>query len=179
MLAGTETAVTSTFESIYRDFYGVVRNYVRRHFPSLSAEDVTQEVMLRALKQVEQGRPVCQSWFITVAHNWAIDQLRSMDRRPVVPMEHHDRLLDHVLPDLPGLLLQEREAWNELQNRLDHLPKDWGMMLVLHECGGYTYNEIAALMGVPLGTVRSRLHRAKAVLSGRETRKRNPIPLAS
>ena len=126
------------------------------------AQDVVQESYLRALKffggfRGGDGR----AWLLTIVRHTCYDWLRQ--NRRYEPLTDFDEELRDVESDAPGpeaLLL--RTAENQLLRRaLEELPVEFREVLILRELEGLSYKEIADIAGLPLGTVMSRLARAR------------------
>ena len=143
------------------------------------AEDLAQETMLRAFKGLDsfrQGTDM-RAWLMTILRNTRIDRLRSkaasgqtvsLEQLPVEPADEHSQPAGGEDPawDRPEELL---EAFSDRQIILamQKLPEDMRWTLLLVDVEGLEYQEAADVMGVPVGTAKSRAHRARAML--RET----------
>ncbi len=153
-----------------RELYGYLRRYLG---DDSLAEDVFQNTFLQLhLKahQYQPGNPV-RPWLYTIATNQAIDALRRNARHQAVSLdEHHDtdgegecqRLMEMLAEREPGPL--ERATGQEQRERVrasvDQLPDFLRHVLVLAYYQGLKYREIADIVGIPVGTVKSRLHAA-------------------
>jgi len=123
------------------------------------ADDVTQQVYLKAFSKLSQfaGGAKFETWLYRVATNEALQFLRARKRRETQPLlvepfvEQHDALHAHEQSQL-------------LQRALETLDADLRMVLVLKEENGCSYEQIAEVMGIPPGTVGSRLNRARREL---------------
>jgi RNA polymerase sigma-70 factor (ECF subfamily) len=125
------------------------------------AEDVVQDACVRAMRffsslRDEDPRP----WLFAIVRNtWysRVSRRASTEATPLV-IAHHDEADDALDPE--ERLLQQH-AVAVVRTALEQLPVDFREVLVLREFEGLTYKEIAAIVGVPLGTVMSRLARAR------------------
>jgi RNA polymerase sigma-70 factor, ECF subfamily len=125
------------------------------------AEDVVQDACVRAMRffsslRDEDPRP----WLFAIVRNtWysRVSRRASTEATPLV-IAHHDEADDALDPE-ERLLQQHTVA--VVRTALEQLPVDFREVLVLRELEGLTYKEIAAVVGVPLGTVMSRLARAR------------------
>ncbi|HYF94645.1 MAG TPA: RNA polymerase sigma factor SigY [Symbiobacteriaceae bacterium] len=121
------------------------------------AEDLTQETMIRAIQRISQfgGRSKFSTWLIAIASRLFLDTLRrsKLERRVQEENAFFDRPADGPEPE-----------WMDVMDRLHALPRDVAMPLVLKHYYGYTYEEIAACMGIPEGTVKSRIFNAVRAL---------------
>jgi RNA polymerase sigma-70 factor (ECF subfamily) len=136
------------------------------------ALDLSQEVFLRVFRTIHQfrGRSSLRTWIYRIAVNQARNRHRFWRRRH---KESQISLDAHVsahgdawaAPDLgPDGLLVQKELAGCLQRALDHLPFEQRTVVVLREVDGLSYDEIAYSLGVAIGTVKSRLTRARHTL---------------
>jgi RNA polymerase sigma-70 factor (ECF subfamily) len=128
------------------------------------AQDLVQEVLLRVRKGLERYQPgSMEGWLSRIATNAFLDDVRRRKRRPL-----------DLLPDEPENVIPpsrsadadfEASALSEgVQAALRDLPPDYRATVVLSDVVGFTYQEISDALDVPIGTVRSRLHRGRALL---------------
>ncbi len=141
------------------------------------AREIVQEAffkLLKSWKRAPSGRPI-EAWFVTVLKNVYIDQRRRWERKFVFPLTNggtvgengESRNFLEVIPDGSEDLLralERREEEEQLQKALDCLPPAEKAILVLCESEGLKYRQISEVLGCPLGTVRSRLYRARISL---------------
>lgn len=135
--------------------YLAVKKYlVTVTFDRTLAEDLTQETMIRAIQRIGQfgSRAKFSTWLIAIATNLYMDLLRRQKRERRLEEEQADALR------LQGATLEPGANWQELLERLERLPRDVSLPVVLKHYYGYTYEEIAEWMGIPEGTVKSRIH---------------------
>lgn len=155
----------------YRDaVYSVAIRYMRR--PDL-ADDVTQDAFLRAYDALDtfrndEGRGF-KTWLLRIATNRALDVLRFEARRPARSLDaalaDEDSNWEPESPAAPPVELAERAALRRhLERALGKLAEDQRLAVVLYDIEGYSYEEIAEMTGVAVGTVKSRLHRGRARL---------------
>ncbi|MBI3304159.1 MAG: sigma-70 family RNA polymerase sigma factor [Deltaproteobacteria bacterium] len=148
------------------------------------AEDLWQETFVRALENLatyepRQGAdgtgPSFASWLYRIAANLTLDELRRRGRWrmfswSMLKPRRSDALEDEDMYDPPAdtpdapTLLESREDIQRVRRALDTLPPDWRMILILREYQDLPYEEIAGILRVPIGTVRSRLARAREQL---------------
>ncbi len=136
-----------------------------------AAEDVTQEAFLRAWRAIDTFRGErFRSWLLRIVANAARDELRRRKRRPQRSLDEtwDDADMASIDPVEPGLGPQERAEQTELRGVLERaiaeLPEEWRMVVLLSDVHGMSYEEIADAVDAPLGTVKSRLSRARARL---------------
>ena len=131
------------------------------------AEDVCQEAFLRAFVHLPTftGRSAFFTWLCRIALNVAIGEHRRRARAPFRELQAdtaRQEPLDHG--DLPGDRLMRRESVSRLRQALAALPPDQRDVLVLRAVNGLNYHEISRRLDLNIGTVRSRLHRARQEL---------------
>ena len=135
------------------------------------AEDVTQDAFLRAFHRLDRfrGESPFRSWLLRIAHNAALDAL---DRRRRDPVASDERGPDHdahvearaSADRTPADELEITERRQRLETKLEGLRPSHRAVLVLRDLEGLAYEEIAELTEMPLGSVKARLHRARAEL---------------
>ena len=153
-----------------RELYGYLRRYLG---DSELAEDVFQNTFLALYQksgQYEAGRPV-RPWLYTIATHQAIDALRRNNRHQTVSLDQHQKELpDGEVRSLLELLetrgprpleqVQGEERRQKVRASVDRLPDFLRQVVVLAYYQGLKYREIADILGIPVGTVKSRLHAA-------------------
>jgi RNA polymerase sigma-70 factor (ECF subfamily) len=140
------------------------------------AEDVAQEAFIKAYRALPQfrGDSAFYTWLYRIAINTAKNAVVSRDRSPV-EFDHdaqnsdesydmQSRLKDSETPE--GLVLTD-EIRGTVNSAIDALPEDLRTAIVLRELEGLSYEEIAAAMACPVGTVRSRIFRAREAIDRR------------
>jgi len=130
------------------------------------AQDLVQDVLLRVRRGLETYRPgSLEGWLSRITTNVFLDDVRRKRRRPTVALpDDPDRVLggaDDAEAALASLRLPA-----DVQDALRNLPEDFRAAVVLCDVVGLTYEEIAEQLRVPVGTVRSRIHRGRAALRG-------------
>lgn len=150
----------------------LVSRYVR---DSSDALDVTQEAFLKAYRALPKfrGDSAFYTWLYRIAINTAKNYLIMMSRRPfeteqeTANGEHSE--LEMALKDeaTPERLLLTDEIHRTIIDTIDQLPEDLRTAINLREVEGLTYEEIAEVMSCPIGTVRSRIFRAREAIDKR------------
>jgi RNA polymerase sigma-70 factor (ECF subfamily) len=133
------------------------------------AADVVQETFLRAYMNLPKLRAVSvRGWLFRVAVNAARDVQRRTVRRPSSPLEDGEgKVLELPAPGLgPEAAAEARERAMAIREALLALPVDYRVAVVLRDVNDLSYEEIAVVLKVPLGTVKSRLSRARLQLAG-------------
>jgi RNA polymerase sigma-70 factor, ECF subfamily len=132
------------------------------------AEDVVQEAVLLAYRAFDSTRITdAKSWLLAIVRNCHLSSVRSRKRRPSVSLAEVDEsAFDEALqrPVDPADAHARQEGERVLERLLAQLPTAHRELLVLRELEELSYREIAALMSIPLGTVMSRLSRARDAL---------------
>jgi RNA polymerase sigma-70 factor (ECF subfamily) len=153
-----------------RELYGYLRRYLG---DSTLADDVFQNTFLQLytkIGQYEPGRPV-RPWLYTIATHQAIDALRRNGRHQALSLDQkREELPDGDVHSLMSLLesrgpspldlLQGEERRQQVRASVDRLPDFLRQVVVLAYYQGLKYREIAEIVGIPVGTVKSRLHAA-------------------
>jgi len=126
------------------------------------ANDLAQEALLRVRKGLESYQPgSMEAWLSRIVTNVFLDEVRRRKRRPVEALpEDPDRLLP---PSAAADVATERLS-DEVQTALRSLPEDFRAAVVLCDVVGLSYEEISEALDVPVGTVRSRIHRGRRAL---------------
>ena len=132
------------------------------------AEDVAQEAFLRAYRAVAgfRGEAKLSTWLYAIASRLCLNRLASADRRRT---RHGDDLLAGVADGAPDPVdtVDARERDAALHRAIAELSDERRMVVVLADLEGLSYEEIAEALTLPVGTVRSRLHRARMELRER------------
>ena len=152
---------TAAFEAVYAHIapsvFGIVRRVVR---DPAQSEEVTQEVLLevwRNASKFDASRGSATAWVMTLAHRRAVDRVRSVskeserERRTAAADIAYDEVAEAVESAL------ERERVRRCLGSLTELQRE---SVTLAYYGGYTYGQVAALLGIPTGTVKSRMRDA-------------------
>lgn len=165
------------------DAFGVlVRRYEDRLFPTIlhlmgspeDAQDVLQDSFVRAFEKLNQfhGESSFYTWIYRIAVNLALSEYRRNRQRGRGPLEPDVRALaaepaDDSPETDPATVLERAEREAVVHAALDELGPEHRAVVILKDFDGRRYEEIAALLEIPVGTVRSRLHRARAELRER------------
>lgn len=128
------------------------------------AQDLVQEVLLRVRKGLETYQPgSLEGWLSRITTNTFLDEARRRRRRPLDLLPDEP---DRVVPPSPGadVALAADVLPDDVQDALRRLPDEYRAAVVMCDVVGLSYQEISASLGVPVGTVRSRIHRGRALL---------------
>ncbi len=166
--AGDLTAFNALVLRFQDSVYGLT---LRMLGDPAAAEDVTQDAFIRAWQRFETYRGGSfRSWLFTIAANRARDELRRRVRRPSMSLD--EARDDPERADLDPVdsgpsaqdLVEQGELRAALERALRTLPDDWREIVILADVQGLDYAEVATVTGVPVGTVKSRLSRARGRL---------------
>lgn len=150
---------------VYRTAYRVLGDQA-------AAEDATQDAFISAFKHIRAYRGGSfKAWLLRIVTNACYDQLRVKQRRPTASL---DALLldadnpapgvDRAAPESPHDFAERQELGATIQRGLATLPPDQRMTLILVDIEGLGYDEVAQVMQTNLGTVKSRLSRARLAM---------------
>jgi len=136
------------------------------------AEDLVQQTYERAFRSWRSFTPGTnlRAWLLRILTNLNIDRARRDQRRPQTqPMEETDYFLYNRLEQSAGEPLEEdrvveRLSQDDVVGALSAVPHDFRDVLVLVDIGDFSYQDAAQILDIPIGTVMSRLHRARRVL---------------
>ncbi|HEV2368682.1 MAG TPA: sigma-70 family RNA polymerase sigma factor [Acidimicrobiales bacterium] len=159
-----ETARVPLWEEVARDYGRFLYTLAYRLTNDRQdAEDLVQETLLRVRRGLRTYRPgSMEGWLTRIATNAFIDSTRRR-RRVEVPLADS---AERDLPSSPGAddVLAGRSLSVDLQEALMALPVEYRVPVVLCDVAGRSYEEIAEALSVPIGTVRSRIHRGRSQL---------------
>jgi len=152
--AGDDAALAALYDRFGRPAYGLALRILR---DQALAEDAVQEAFLaiwRAAESYRRERAKPSTWILTLVHRRAVDLVRREDRRRADNLVEEPEE-DAALPVHEEAALRNRRA--AVQTALRQLPDDQREALELAYYGGYTQSELAERLGVPLGTIKSRM----------------------
>jgi len=151
-------------------FEELVRAYQHRVFGvalrmlgnAAEAEEIAQEVFLRAHRALAEfrGDAKLSTWLYAIASRLCLTRLGSAERAMIRQGEDSVMLLAHDAGG-PDAMLEQTELEAALHRAIAELPDERRIVVVLRDLEGLSYEEIAAALDLPTGTVRSRLHRAR------------------
>ncbi len=141
-----------------RALYGTALRLTRN---PQDAEDLVQETLLRAYRGIPSFRPGsnARAWLFTIFHRVRTDALRKRGRSPSTVELADDG--PAVAPQHEAILTAGNE---DVQRALAEVPETFRSALLLRDVEEFSYEEIAGILGVPVGTVMSRIHRGRARL---------------
>lgn len=150
---------------VYRTAYRVLGEQA-------SAEDATQDAFVSAFKHIRAYRGGSfKAWLLRIVTNACYDQLRVKQRRPTASLDamlidpdNPAPGIDHAAPESPQDFAERQELNSTIQAGLATLPPDQRMTLILVDIEGLSYEQVAQAMQTNIGTVKSRLSRARLAL---------------
>ena len=162
---GDLPAFNALVEAYQDTVFSVVLRMIRDHG---RAEDLTQETFISAHRNLRRYRGGnFKAWLLRIAKNATLDELRRRKRRPDVSMDADVVTFRETLPSSeqsPEDAAEMRELGNAIAAGLATLPADQRMAVVMVDVEGMSYEETAEATEVPVGTVKSRLARARGRL---------------
>ncbi len=163
----------AAFDLLVRKYQHRIAKLVSRYVSDRSeVEDVTQEAFIKAYRAIKgfRGDSAFYTWLYRIAINTAKNYLVSQGRRPPASdMETEEAELTEAGVSLRDVMTPERhlladEIGRTVERVIASLPEDLRTAITLREIDGLSYDEIAAVMDCPIGTVRSRIFRAREAI---------------
>ncbi|MCW3055066.1 MAG: polymerase, sigma-24 subunit, RpoE [Chthonomonadales bacterium] len=166
----------AAFNEIVLRYKSKVYNYIfRMVHHALDAEDLTQETFLRAYLRIRsfQSRASLNTWLFRIATNLCIDYSRKYKKAQGLTSslsregDEDEGETERDIPDVtfdPQRMLLNQELGQVLNRALSELPEKLRTVVLLYDIEGLPYDEISAIVGCPLGTVKSRLFNARSAL---------------
>jgi RNA polymerase sigma factor (sigma-70 family) len=172
-LPGFEELAMPLFDSLYNFALWMVRN-------SNDAEDLVQETYLKALRGFATFQPATnfRAWIFQILRNTFLSSRAKLDRRMTVAMESDDGTELAVDTETPEMILMNRSNYQLIQRAIEDLPLHYREALLLCEVEQMSYQEISKVLAIPIGTVMSRLARARKALRGSLNRTSDASPSA-
>lgn len=154
---GDGDAFDAVYDQVAPTVFGIVRRVIR---DPAQSEEVTQEVMLELWRSASRFSPdkgTAMAWVTTLAHRRAVDRVRSVQRAA----EREQRATRADIPfDQVAEAVESNLEYERVRRCLGSLTAIQRESVTLAYYGGYTYNEVAALLGVAVGTVKTRMRDA-------------------
>ncbi len=153
-----EELVAPHMERLYRLAYRYVGNQA-------DAEDLIQDLLIKLVPRVDELRKVEQPfpWLVKVLYRLHIDRFRRSRRNPVEG--GHDDHIDRTAESESGEMSPARIGLiRDLQAALDQLTEEQRALIIMHDMESYTLTELEKILDIPVGTLKSRLHRSRAKL---------------
>ena len=163
----------NAFEKLVLEYEKNVYNIAMRMTGNAEdASDMTQEAFIKAYNSLQsfRGDSKFSVWIYRIATNVCLDFLRSKSRRPTVSLSVEDNDGEEVQLDVadesqsPELLLDRQMTRESVRRGLETLSPEYRQILLLREIQGLSYDEISQALGLEVGTVKSRIFRARKKL---------------
>jgi len=162
-------------DPLFDEFFNHARHLTRN---KEQAEDLVQETFIRAWRYFDrfQEGTNFRAWLYTILTNIYINDYRRKKRAPVTvgldQYETPDEFYVYnnlsrmgALPvDDPARLIADKFSYNDVRGALAKLPDEFKQAVMLSDIRGFSYTDIASILGIPLGTVRSRLNRGRRLM---------------
>ena len=172
--AGFERLLELYSTKVFHLAYSMLRNETQ-------AEDMTQEIFLRIWKGLPgyHGGASLSTWIYAIARNTCLTELKKRAARPTVSL--YEPEFENVLDHLPALQCNDPESGvaTDLNHLLAQLPEKYRQVITLFYLQERSYEEVAALLGLPLGTVKTFLFRARKQLLQISQRTEQPLSAPS
>ncbi len=169
---GNEGAFAELVGRYQRELFVFLQRFV---LSSAVAEDLFQETFIQVHRNIHMFDPArrFRPWLFTIAANKARDHLRAQQRRGTQSLDNTaggsggGTFVDLMQSDLPGPqeMLSREEDIAAVRQALDAIPAMYREILLLSYFHKFAYKQIAEMLGIPLGTVKSRLHAALAIFA--------------
>jgi RNA polymerase sigma-70 factor (ECF subfamily) len=169
----------AAFEALVSRYQGKIVGYAARMLNDHDeAEDVAQEAFIKAYRSLEgfRGQSSFSTWLYRIVTNLCIDRARMKKRRPQQaysldePFDADDDKGGRDLPDLttePSKGVEREELRRQVRETVAKMPEKMRSVLIMCDIQGMAYEDIAASLKIPIGTVKSRLFHARADLARR------------
>jgi RNA polymerase sigma factor (sigma-70 family) len=130
------------------------------------AEDLVQETYLKAFSNFSSFQPGTnfRAWIYRILRNTSLNSRSKLDRRMTVELNSDEPSHVATDPEDPESLLIEKSTAAAIWDAIDHLPRSSREVIILSDVEDFAYREIAEILGVPIGTVMSRLARARSAV---------------
>jgi RNA polymerase sigma-70 factor (ECF subfamily) len=178
LLARLRERDEQAFREIVRQYENKVFGLVYRMLGNRpEADDVTQEVFITVFKNIEsfRGEAKFSTWLLRIAANQAKNRIKHLARRPTEGADPDDVSQLRALPDRPSppvqaqiaspdAMLEAAETDKLVQQAIANLDDDQRLLVELRDVQELSYQEIEEITGLPEGTIKSRLHRARMAI---------------
>jgi RNA polymerase sigma-70 factor, ECF subfamily len=167
--AGDEKAYRELVDRYRRQVYSMALRMLRREE---DAEDVAQETFIRVFRALDRYDPTRSftAWMFTIAARLCIDHIRRRRQSPISLFQRDSDTLEERTIEVadpgpgPDELTSRGEEERRAQELIDSLPHHYRIVVMLRHQQDLSYQEIAEALKLPLGTVKARIHRARALL---------------
>ena len=168
LVAAAQSGDRRALDTLLRRHYDRVHAVCRRIAgSSRDADDAAQEAMLGIVRGLPRfdGRAQFSTWAYRIATNAALDELRRRKRRPILHVVADDGVTPEPVDPLADREVTAVTDRMAIDAALDELPEEFRAAVVLRDVADLDYADIAAVLDIPLGTVRSRIARGRTALA--------------
>lgn len=167
---GDQQALCELINRYERKTYNLAFRLMGNH---ADASDAAQESLVRVYTRLHafRGDSAFSTWLFRVVTNTCLDELRRRGRTRYTSLDHPLPTEEGLIPrqavteaDNPVEQAEQSEVRDAVQRAINRLPEEYRTVIVLRDLHDYTYHEIADILGTTLGTIKSRLHRARQAL---------------
>ena len=162
-MTGVQTCALPIFAEYQGAVFAVVLRTVRNR---AAAEDITQDAFISAFRKIASYRGgVFRAWLFRIAKNASLDYLRKMSQRPETSIDEDIVYFSETVRDDSADPLADAlnaELARSIEDCLGGLSDDHRLAMVMVDVEGYQYDETADSIGVSIGTIKSRINRARA-----------------
>lgn len=171
LLSKCKSGDINAFEELITTYEKLIYNISYRMFSNAEdAKDITQEVFIKIYKNINKCTDLnsFKNWACKIASNTCIDELRK--RKGIYTDNIDDTLESDYLNETklkvitPEDSLVNKENISEIQSAINRLSPEYKTLIILRDIHGMNYQEISEIMDTPLGTIKSRIHRARTNL---------------
>ncbi len=164
--AGFEKEVLSHLDRLYGYSMHLCKN-------AEDASDLVQDTYLNALKSEKQYSlgTNAGAWLFTIMRNTFLNRIRKNERKPVgLAGKWIEQITREDVPELrkhgpdPSIKFMDNLLKEDITRAIDNLPEEFKDAVVLCDVQGFSYTDISSILGIPIGTVRSRIHRGRKIL---------------
>jgi RNA polymerase sigma-70 factor (ECF subfamily) len=163
----TLAEATEAFGELVEKYQGRLYNSIVQIFGQRDAEDIVQEAFVKAFQKLDTFKRTSSfyTWLYRIAFNTAVSHFRKQPAAKSID-ELQEAIGDQLTDDgdQPDAHMKTEERNKQIQRALDLLREDHRTILILREVEAMSYETLADLFNVPVGTIRSRLHRARMCL---------------
>lgn len=177
LIARCQRGERAAFDELITRYQRYVFNLIYQHLGnSADIEDIAQEVFIRIFRFIKKyrGEASFESWVYKIVLNYCRSYARRrsmLNRIFFVPVERDedeksvDIIGDQPQPDAnPMMLVENRRIADDILDELRRLPPIYKDILIMREVNELSYEEIAAILGISIGTVKSRISRARSII---------------
>ena len=161
---------TEAWDEIIELYGGRIYNLALQFaFDKSEAEDLTQDIFLKLYRNLHQyhGEVPLVAWTLRLSRNLCIDRYRQSRRRPLTTTIDDARPEFLASSDNPQQTFQRAQRLEIVRATLREMSEDLAEALILRDLQGLSYEEVAATLGIPMGTVKTRIFRARKELARR------------